>query len=355
MHMGTTSTNPSVALEFAVHPHAHGDNFNACSTERKAYGSPPCTWGQRLPAGSRTTTSGSPPCTWGQLRPAVRGDNARRFTPMHMGTTSANTPEQLSVTVHPHAHGDNASPFRRRSCLHGSPPCTWGQRELQQGSILRGRFTPMHMGTTSSPTSFRRMLPVHPHAHGDNSLRAISPPPPNRFTPMHMGTTPAGQATITRQCGSPPCTWGQRPRRACWSPPAPVHPHAHGDNSASDPGWPAVRRFTPMHMGTTSSRLAARRVPCGSPHAHGDNVYIKTDTGHCIGSPPCTWGQPELVAGIGISLRFTPMHMGTTSSHTFVTNSPSVHPHAHGDNWYTRKDGRKVAGSPPCTWGQHYS
>ena len=72
----------------AVHPHAHGDNEYGRYEAPYGYGSPPCTWGQRL--------------RYGYPYPF------QRFTPMHMGTTVAGNAEQ-------------------------------------PGKL---RFTPMHMGTT---------------------------------------------------------------------------------------------------------------------------------------------------------------------------------------------------------------
>ena len=290
MHMGTTERARHDAPGWAVHPHAHGDNANGehCSTRRD--GSPPCTWGQHddwltveqpsrftpmhmgtttpaafawqdnpvhphahgdnyRPAGPSAGQFGSPPCTWGQQLkfPAISG--VKRFTPMHMGTTRPVSRVTSNLPVHPHAHGDNSSTTKLQASVHGSPPCTWGQR-LHEGALRQScRFTPMHMGTTSR-------LPA--------SARS------RRFTPMHMGTT---------------ATLPIRPSRRS------VHPHAHGDNSRRVCFDGPPRRFTPMHMGTTTRCEFSRQSP---------------------GSPPCTWGQRAGTRHRGRGCRFTPMHMGTT-------------------------------------------
>ena len=156
-----------------------------------------------------------------------------RFTPMHMGTTHAQRSPWRPPSVHPHAHGDNCrlGVAGRQSSI-GSPPCAWGQR--------------------GSRASALRLGSVHPHAHGDNAGRAASWP-------------------LT--CGSPPCAWGQR--------------------SARDPGA-AIRRFTPMRMGTTLQH----------PHAAAGRSRF---------TPMCM-GTTEAIDRAASRSRFTPMCMGTTST-----------------------------------------
>ena len=89
------------------------------------------------------------------------------------------------------------APADRSLFVHtGSPPCTWGQRDVDRHVPHAVRFTPMHMGTTASGRS--------------------SPSGPS-FTPMHMGTTVSARAARRQR---------------------PVHPHAHGDNA--DPPPPLV-------------------------------------------------------------------------------------------------------------------
>ncbi len=213
-------------------------------------GSPPCTWTTAAALTPAIDAPGSPPCTWGQRGPRRQPPQRGRFTPMHMGTTGRLASSALLRSVHPHAHGDNG----------------WS------GGGDRGevRFTPMHMGTTST---------------AEYSARVV------RFTPMHMGTTGKAIVTTSIQGGSPPCTWGQRVVFLTDA---------------------TQGRFTPMHMGTTMILLVASQSVPVHPHAHGDNGLIRIED-----------------AAVG---RFTPMHMGTsplgTSSFSFLF------------------------GSPPCTWGQ---
>ena len=248
MHMGTTP---------------------ALRRQARTFGSPPCTWGQRI--GRKSAARLHP------VHPHAHGDNA-----MYCRLA-------MSVPVHPHAHGDNA---------------------VAAGGSHCQRFTPMHMGTTW-PFGSRATAAVHPHAHGDNSTAPLVAGRAQRFTPMHMGTT---IRTCSASCGKPvhPHAHGDNAarldrRRHGQA----VHPHAHGDNTCralirserhgSPPctwGQRLCRstsagrfRFTPMHMGTTRNLVRSLRPPV-HPHAHGDNVGRPGARGGSVsGSPPCTWGQ----------------------------------------------------------------
>ena len=93
-----------------------------------------------------------------------------------------------------------------------------------------------------------------------------------------------------------------------------------------------VVRFTPMHMGTTRMAIVVMSPPTVHPHAHGDNFFQYGTGATAFGSPPCTWGQLLLRPAACGRYRFTPMHMGTTESMRSLSDNHR--------------------GSPPCTWGQ---
>ena len=112
------------------------------------------------------------------------------------------------------------------------------------------------------------------------------------------------------------------------------------------------QRFTPMHMGTTATPDSATLWPTVHPHAHGDNWWFPSLEMDQRGSPPCTWGQRDGGSRCGCHDRFTPMHMGTTRLSRVFPCGLSVHPHAHGDNGFRHLIALAFGGSPPCTWGQ---
>ncbi len=169
---------------------------------------------------------------------------------------------------------------------------------------------------------------------------------------MHMGTTLRPEPIRRYADGSPPCTWGQRtcgpPGTGC----VPVHPHAHGDNGRIFGAGHQVDRFTPMHMGTTQIAKTGNNLRTVHPHAHGDNSTSVVGVEACVGSPPCTWGQPQRIRAQYYYRRFTPMHMGTTAAFAASFAAWPVHPHAHGDNTSGILPAMRTIGSPPCTWGQ---
>src|SRR5262245_36065980 len=132
----------------------------------------------------------------------------------------------------------------------GSPPRTWGRRGPSSRRRPPRRFTPTHVGKTESRSGRVPTVTVHPHARGEDSMSAWSSP-----------TSP----------GSPPRTWGRRPKRRRHEAGSTVHPHARGED------------------------VPDRRA------AFDD-----------IGSPPRTWGRLPQVLDESVKIRFTPTHVGKT-------------------------------------------
>src|SRR5205823_4299641 len=153
-----------------------------------------------------------------------------------------------ALTVHPHARGEDVQPGEFGQCVGGSPPRTWGRPARVLLTPWRSRFTPTHVGKTVERVGHGGSLTVHPHARGedpagpaDGRLANRSPPttwgrrPPGAghrhrrpFTPPHGGETARKARSVSMRFGSPPRTWG-RPSRRIHS----AHP----------------RRFTPTHVG----------------------------------------------------------------------------------------------------------
>ena len=71
-----------------------------------------------------------------------------RFTPTYMGNTPWSARKSGCSTVHPHIHGEYIILLIAAVYIYGSPPHTWGIRDLVflHYSILR--FTPTYMGNT---------------------------------------------------------------------------------------------------------------------------------------------------------------------------------------------------------------
>ena len=175
-------------------------------------------------------TFGSPPRTWGRRLPPQHSIGRRWFTPTHVGKTLMPHEAFCLDMVHPHARGEDLSSTINGTLESGSPPRTWGR--LSPGATQRAslRFTPTHVGKTlgkplllsafsgSPPRTWGRrlilmsaqaVLSVHPHARGEDLWEEIVP-----------------------LCvyGSPPRTWGRR----------------RSGTPRGRQGW-----FTPTHVGKT--------------------------------------------------------------------------------------------------------
>ena len=262
-------------------------------------------------AWAKLTECGSPPHTWGRRARDRHSSVQHRFTPTHVGKTPASRAAATLPTVHPHTRGEDGTIMFSLIARSGSPPHTWGRRMHGERGERRRRFTPTHVGKTPSlflaPSLFR-------------------------FTPTHVGKTDPADLVLSSVTGSPPHTWGRRPR----------HP-------------PAARgcRFTPTHVGKTA---APRTAPTGSavhphtrgedwrarsrrpsgitvhPHTRGEDRSVVVKVSARSGPPPHTWGRPAVSAP-----RSPP---------------PSVHPHTRGEDDREEQRERRERGSPPHTWGR---
>ena len=146
--VGKTAGLRDWRFDFAVHPHACGEN------------------------GHRQWAAGG----------------SGRFTPTRVGKTIILKRKKPPATVHPHACGENDGVFAAILIEAGSPPRVWGK--LRHGHQVRLvlRFTPTRVGKTwRQPVQLVRPA-VHPHACGENFLN------------VRTGKT---------FCGSPPRVWGK--------------------------------------------------------------------------------------------------------------------------------------------------
>ncbi len=208
--VGKTSVTMPVHGCQQVHPHACGEDATAawyCASEG---GSPPRVWGRRL----------------GQKRTRPRD----RFTPTRVGKTRHHARRHGWGSVHPHACGEDPPHKAPAPAGAGSPPRVWGRRGHQSGHRGAGWFTPTRVGKTAlAPTRTRRTT-VHPHACGEDVTKRLCSPEPagspprvwgrrrwddgcehfRRFTPTRVGKT--------SRIGRP-------------YPPMSVHPHACGEDA----------------------------------------------------------------------------------------------------------------------------
>ena len=296
-----------------VHPHARGDDASIDRVSHGVDGSPPRAWGRhRQPVDGRGI-AGSPPRAWG-----------RRY--------------------------GRDDPMRVRA---GSPPRAWGRRSATSGSDPTVGSPPRAWGRLATTVAQRVMLPVHPHARGDDGVTSTVSAGSSRFTPTRVGTTAMPPLISDARVGSPPRAWGRhadrlaRRRRRAGSP-----PRAWGRRLIGAASMRRCYRFTPTRVGTTliigdapacDDRSTPTRVGTTSvmTDAADRGRFTPTRVGTTIGddppsrahgSPPRAWGRRTTTAGVAGRNRFTPTRVGTTSRIRSTCDQYAVHPHARGDD-----------------------
>src|SRR5581483_3015066 len=93
---------------------------------------------------------GPPPRAWGRPRALAAAGRADRSTPTRVGTTATNSSGPPLVPVHPHARGDDEMVPPWYGVMHGPPPRAWGRRQRSRYASKRERSTPTRVGTTCS-------------------------------------------------------------------------------------------------------------------------------------------------------------------------------------------------------------
>src|SRR6266545_7624572 len=111
-------------------------------------------------------------------------------------------------------------------------------------------------------------------------------------------------------------------------------------------------RFTPTRVGTTKACFRLPNSRAVHPHACGDDFGFSSGFGGITGSPPRVWGRHGIRNQGDYVARFTPTRVGTTVSIAPHFFSPSVHPHACGDDIDSALAAVDWDGSPPRVWGR---
>ena len=167
--VGKTLASGLFRVVLEVHPHACGENVDA-DNAAGAFGGPP-------------------PRVWGKLQclsPSIRPE---RSTPTRVGKTLRPRKNPITITVHPHACGENDSGYYLDRFDNGPPPRVWGKRTTKMNKSSLSWSTPTRVGKTLHDAPNDEMTAVHPHACGENVVWGALPPPPP---------------------GPPPRVWGKR-------------------------------------------------------------------------------------------------------------------------------------------------
>ena len=288
---------------------------------------------------------------WGRLQSYDFLNPGLRFTPTHVGTTTSPRRTRSAETVHPHACGDDVPTVIYTTPGNGSPPRMWGRRDSARSLRARHRFTPTHVGTTiAAIESLITQFGSPPRMWGRRSrYRACS-----CETPVHLhacGDDSISRARPRAWAGSPPRMWG-RPSRGSPGGSVSRFTPTHVGTTTGEKSLHCSFRFTPTHVGTTWDTEGSQTRRSVHPHACGDDVPHADAALRHGGSPPRMWGRRRFISWILLFVRFTPTHVGTTPEGVKCVFFVPVHPHACGDDDAGRPRDPVADGSPPRMWGR---
>jgi len=125
--VGKTYYSAVSHLLLAVHPHACGENGSLIGGHQRKRGPPPRVWGKQNLYTIQLDCKGPPPRVWGKHTVGPYQITRLRSTPTRVGKTRFALPSNSSVTVHPHACGENKPNRRQTRLAKGPPPRVWGK------------------------------------------------------------------------------------------------------------------------------------------------------------------------------------------------------------------------------------
>ena len=91
-------------------------------------------------------------------------------------------------------------------------------------------------------------------------------------------------------------------------------------------------RITPIYMGSTTNDQTVQQIKEDHPHIHGEHDSAPKAR-HCLrGSPPYTWGAQSETSINFFAIRITPIYMGSTFCQMYWDSKGEDHPHIHGEH-----------------------
>src|SRR5207245_2418232 len=111
----------------------------------------------------------------------------------------------------------------------------------------------------------------------------------------------------------------------------------------------------PTHVGTTPGSAARSASPTDHPHARRDHFYTLWSRFGVIGSSPRTWGPRRDREDLVLVDRTIPTHVGTTTPRMSRVRPCADHPHARGDDTTITIAEMTAFGPSPRTWGRPLS
>ena len=151
----------------------------------------------------------------------------------------------------------------------------------------------------------------HPHAGGEN---------------------PASQVKLPRSRGPSPRGWGEQRRAAMAD---------------------LLRRTIPTRVGRTIRAGLSPIVLADHPHAGGENSFTMAFHSRLHGPSPRGWGELRIRAPLYVQNRTIPTRVGRTCACSQPFLSWPDHPHAGGENAMNPILSFLLLGPSPRGWGEH--
>ena len=168
--MGKTGLTETHRARRWKHPHARGEDRSLSWPSRRCPETPPRTWG----------------------RQAIQNDinTAYRNTPTHVGKTAWRWHLDGVREKHPHARGEDDSSVSGAFGRRETPPRTWGRRPRDPIKTSCLGNTPTHVGKTIREITSLMMPGKHPHARGED-FSPYPPPKKGAETPPRTWGRPS--------------------------------------------------------------------------------------------------------------------------------------------------------------------
>ena len=154
-----------------------------------------------------------------------------------------------------------------RECS-GSSPRLRGTRPVPSMRTVHARFIPAPAGNTSTATSPRLALAVHPRACGEHARLAARRLAIDRFIPAPAGNT-AWQSLVVARTGSSPRLRGTPATSGCDASADAVHPRACGEHPVSGQTRAGHSGSSPRLRGTLAGGYEHVRRSGSSPRLRG--------------------------------------------------------------------------------------
>ena len=294
----------------------------------------------------------------------------QRFIPARAGNTSSRPGRDARPTVHPRTCGEHSSrSAARRSCT-GSSPHVRGTRHDYRHEPRDRRFIPARAGNTRTPPGTSTASSVHPRTCGEHAFRppglvariGSSPhvrgtpvladllEPVPRFIPARAGNTSSASSPRTRLSVHPRTCGEHGLNMPSIAPATGSSPHVRGTRPDGG-GRTLAARFIPARAGNTGGFAPPRLPMTVHPRTCGEHGTMRLSVAVCIGSSPHVRGTPYLGGAVDSGPRFIPARAGNTRKPRFRFALTSVHPRTCGEHFTVTGLTAGTTGSSPHVRG----